>query len=75
MWSNGTVKIANQRFTSIKNDFCLVFDKQGDITEVPDDESIKAKGFSFLNLTEIKALERTRAVDVIGIVCKVDPMN
>ena len=25
--SNGTVKIANQRFTSIKNDFCLVFDK------------------------------------------------
>jgi hypothetical protein len=25
--SNGTVKIANQKFTSIKNDFCLVFDK------------------------------------------------
>ena len=27
LFSNGTVKIANQRFTSIKNDFCLVFDK------------------------------------------------
>jgi hypothetical protein len=27
LFSNGTVKIANQKFTSIKNDFCLVFDK------------------------------------------------
>ena len=69
------MKIANQKFTSIKNDFCLVFDKQGDITEVPDNESIKSKGFSFLTLPEIKALERTMAVDVVGIVCKVDPMN
>lgn len=42
---------------------------------MPDDESIKAKGFSFLTMPEIKALEKTRAIDVIGVVCKVDPMN
>lgn len=39
-FSNGTVKIANQRFTSIKNDFCLVFDRQAEIVEVPEDASI-----------------------------------
>ena len=75
LFSNGTVKIANQRFTSIKNDFCLVFDKQGDIVEVPNDTSIKTKGFSFLSIADIKALEQTRAVDVIGIVCAVEPLT
>lgn len=72
LFSNGTVKMANKRFTSIKNDFCLVFDKQGDIVEVPNDESIQERGFSFLNMKEIKALDQTRAIDVIGIVCAVD---
>ena len=52
-----------------------MFDKQGDIVEVPDDESIKARGFSFLSVEEIKALDQTRAVDLIGIVCAVDPVN
>lgn len=57
LFSNGTVKIANQRFTSIKNDFCLVFDKQGEIIEVPNDSSINERGFSFMSMTEIKALD------------------
>jgi len=75
LFSNGTVKLSNQRYTSIKNDFCLVFDKQGEIVEIPEDESIKYKGFSFLNMLEIKALDKTRAIDVIGVVCAVEPIN
>lgn len=51
--SNGNVKIANQRFSSIKNDFCLVFDRNAEITEVPNDESIKEKGYCFTNLDEL----------------------
>ena len=27
LFSNGCVKMANKRFTSIKNDFCIVFEK------------------------------------------------
>jgi replication factor A1 len=27
LFSNGVVKMANKRFTSIKNDFCIVFEK------------------------------------------------
>jgi ssDNA-binding replication factor A large subunit len=33
LFSNGTVKIANQKFTSIKNDYCIVFDKSSEIEE------------------------------------------
>jgi hypothetical protein len=31
LFSNGNVKLANQRFATVKNDFCIVFDKNADI--------------------------------------------
>ena len=40
LFSNGCVKMANKRFTSIKNDFCIVFEKNAQIIEVEDDLSI-----------------------------------
>jgi len=40
LFSNGVVKMANKRFTSIKNDFCIVFEKNAYIIEVEDDFSI-----------------------------------
>lgn len=27
LFSNGSVKMANKKFTSVKNDFCIIFDK------------------------------------------------
>ena len=41
LMSGGTVKLANQRFATVKNDFCLVFDRQAEIKEVADDDSIR----------------------------------
>lgn len=41
LFSNGTIKMANQKFTSIKNDFCIVFDRNSEIKEVGDDDNIK----------------------------------
>jgi replication factor A1 len=40
LFSNGTVKMANKKFSSIKNDFCLVFEKNSQIIEAEDDGSI-----------------------------------
>lgn len=40
LFSNGVVKMANKRFTSIKNDFCIVFEKNAQIKQVDDDGSI-----------------------------------
>lgn len=42
LFSNGQIKMANKKFTSIKNDFCIVFEKHANITEVADDGSIAA---------------------------------
>ena len=40
LFSNGVVKMANKKFTSIRNDFCIVFEKYAEIVEVADDGSI-----------------------------------
>ena len=31
--ANGSIKLANKKFTSIKNDYCLNFDQNADIKE------------------------------------------
>lgn len=36
--SGGMVKIANKKFTSIKNDYCLTLDRLAVVTEVKDTE-------------------------------------
>ena len=68
LFSNGTVKMANQKYTSIKNDFCIVFDRNSVIEEVENDKAISSQGFSFVTLDEINEFEQSRTVDVIGII-------
>lgn len=41
LFSNGIVKMANKRFTSIKNDHCLTFDINAEIEPIGDDIDIK----------------------------------
>ena len=42
LFSKGVVKMANKKFTSINNDFCIVFEQNSNIVEVIDDGSIDA---------------------------------
>jgi hypothetical protein len=46
--------MANKKFTSIKNDYCITFDQFTEISEVEDDKKIKAQGFDFVNLAGIQ---------------------
>jgi hypothetical protein len=66
------VKLSNQRFTSIKNDFCLVFDRNAEIIEVPDDSTIQDQGYNYVTLKDIQDLPDTdmryKVVDVIGVI-------
>lgn len=39
-FANGQVKMANQKYTSIKNDYSIVFDKNSTIEHMPNDSSI-----------------------------------
>lgn len=68
LFSNGTVKIANSKYSSIKNDYCVVFDRSSEIQEVEDDSKIKGKGFCFITLDQINEMEQQRSVDVIAVI-------
>lgn len=65
--SGGTVKLANTRFTSVKNDYSLVFDIQAEIKKVEDDESIQTMSFNFRNIDDIMKMQGRSTVDFIGI--------
>jgi len=46
--------MANKKFTSIKNDFCIVFEKNALINEVEDDGSIAIQAFEFCDIKSIQ---------------------
>ena len=69
--SNGTVKIANQKYSSIKNDYCINFDRSSEIQEIEDDTKIQLQGFSFVGIEQINELEQMKTVDATGVIIQV----
>lgn len=57
LFSNGVVKMANRKFTSIKNDFCINFDKGAEIIQVNDDESIRTLAYNFLTINDLLKIQ------------------
>jgi hypothetical protein len=57
--------MANQKFTSIKNDT---------IELASDDSSIMLQGFCFVTIEEITNFEQMRTIDAIGCILKVDQL-
>lgn len=60
--------MANKKFTSIPNDFCITFDRNTTIDEVCNDDSIGAQGFSFVTIDAINDFEQNRTVDAVGVI-------
>lgn len=60
--------MANQKYTSIKNDYSIVFDKNSTIEHLPDDSTISVHGFCFNTISEINDFEQMRTIDTIGCV-------
>lgn len=54
LFSKGQVKPANQKFTSIKNDYCLTFGQYSEIREVKDMGDIKKVSYSFTSIKDIQ---------------------
>lgn len=70
-FAGGSVKIANTKYTSIKNDYCIVFDRDSVIEELPEDRGIQAQGFSFVSIEDINDFEQQRTVDAVGVITNV----
>ncbi len=75
LFANGQVKLANKKFTSIKNDYCLTFDQNADVAEAEEDNQIKKQGFSFVGLKQVQEMVQQQAVDVIGVLVEVGPVG
>jgi len=71
LFSNGNVKMANKRFTSLTNDFCIIFEKHAGIQEVKDDGSIAKQAFEFKKIATIEEAVQIKSIDIMGVVCEV----
>jgi len=66
--SNGNVRFANKRFTSIRLDYCINLDAMSSIKEVADDPSIPRSGYTFTSIVGITGLANGTMIDIIGVV-------
>ena len=49
--------MANKKFTSISNDYSIIFDKNSEIIEVEDDIKIQEQGYCFVRIGDINKLD------------------
>lgn len=68
IFCKGQVKVANQKFTAIKNDYSLTFSPFSEITLTQDDAKISKVAFNFTSLREVKTKGEGKALDFVGIV-------
>ena len=65
--ANASIKLANKKFTSITNDYCLNFSDDTEFNEVAEDSSIGKESWSFKSIKVIQDLQVQSTVDVIGV--------
>eukprot|EP00824_Muranothrix_gubernata_P012816 TRINITY_DN269_c2_g1_i1.p2 TRINITY_DN269_c2_g1~~TRINITY_DN269_c2_g1_i1.p2 ORF type:complete len:674 (-),score=142.68 TRINITY_DN269_c2_g1_i1:320-2305(-) len=73
--SGGSVKMAKKEFTTIKNDYEISMDANGQIMAAPDEPDIPRIRFNFTDIAQIEHLPKDRTVDVIGIVVQVGDLG
>jgi len=75
VFANGQVKMANKRFTSIKNDFCLTLGNETEIQEAQEDTTIMANGFSFTKIEQLKNIPASATIDLIGAIFEISSIT
>ena len=71
LFSDGNVKLANQKFTQVKNDFCIIFEKYARIVEVVDNMPAAVETFNFKQIASIQDVPQWKSIDICGIVAEV----
>lgn len=67
--SKGDVKMANKRFSSIKNDYCLILNDSASVEVAQDqNEDIADVQFDFTPISELATVETVKTIDIIGVV-------
>ena len=71
--SGGQIKMANKKFTAIKNDYCITFGFDTEFKNADEDKQINQTGFSFTGLSKLEEINQTCTLDVIGVILDVQP--
>ena len=67
-WAGGRVKVANRKFTSIDNDYCIYFSNTSAISRLEDDGQIQENGFFFRSIKDALDLNVGQVLDILAIV-------
>lgn len=71
--SGGKLKLANKKFTSIRNDYEITFDERSVIQPAEDDTRIKKMMFNFTKFSELESLPPNTTVDALGVIKEATP--
>jgi len=63
--------MANQRFATVKNDYCMVFNRQTQITPSSEDKAIKTQLFNFTSIAKLNKVKGEKNTDVLGVLVAV----
>lgn len=69
--SNGSLKLANKKWTSIPNDYCISFFENTEFREVAEDTTISQDAYSFKKINTLIDLQPQSTIDVIGVILEV----
>lgn len=67
-FSDGNVKIANRRFTTVKNDFCIIFNRMTKITQAVDNGTITKVAFEFTNIADLEHSVQVKTTDLLCVI-------
>ena len=71
LFSNGSIKMANKRFTSVRNDFCIIFEMRSEIVLAQDDGSISNQAFDFCPINDVQEILQMKTIDVMGVISEI----
>jgi len=67
-FSNGKIKLANQRYSSLKNEYEITFDSNADIRPCADESGISQQMYDFVSIGALEQRNPGDIVDIAGIV-------
>lgn len=64
--------MANKKFTSVRNDYCITFEMRSMIEPASDDGTISRHSFDFMQISQLKEVFQKKTLDVVGVVTLVE---
>jgi len=68
LFSDGNIKLANKKYTSVLNDFAITFEEHARIQEAMDDNTITHVAFNFSSIEKIQHIQKYKSVDIIAVI-------